>query len=87
MNSKLMLFDESTSTLDPELVGEVLGVMRGLASDEMTMIVATHEMGFAREVADQVTWMPGRSSRAAPRSTCSPTATRPQAGISLPAPR
>lgn len=57
MEPKLMLFDEPTSALDPELVGEVLDVMKGLAQDGMTMIVVTHEMGFAREVADQVTFM------------------------------
>ena len=52
-----MLFDEPTSALDPELVGEVLDVMRALATDGMTMIVVTHEMGFAREVADKVVFM------------------------------
>lgn len=52
-----MLFDEPTSALDPELVGEVLNVMRGLADKGMTMVVVTHEMGFAREVADQVVFM------------------------------
>ena len=52
MEPKLMLFDEPTSALDPELVGEVLDVMRELAEDGMTMIVVTHEMGFAREVGD-----------------------------------
>lgn len=57
MNPKLMLFDEPTSALDPELVGEVLGVMRGLAADGMTMIVVTHEVGFAREVADKAIFM------------------------------
>ncbi|WP_067570561.1 amino acid ABC transporter ATP-binding protein [Nocardia acidivorans] len=57
MDPKLMLFDEPTSALDPELVGEVLGVMRELAADGMTMIVVTHEMGFAREVADQLVFM------------------------------
>jgi polar amino acid transport system ATP-binding protein len=57
MAPKLMLFDEPTSALDPELVGEVLDVMRGLAKDGMTMIVVTHEMGFAREVADTVVFM------------------------------
>ena len=57
MNPKLMLFDEPTSALDPELVGEVLDVMRGLANDGMTMIVVTHEMGFAREAADRVVMM------------------------------
>jgi polar amino acid transport system ATP-binding protein len=57
MDPKLMLFDEPTSALDPELVGEVLDVMRRLAIDGMTMIVVTHEMGFAREVADQMVFM------------------------------
>jgi polar amino acid transport system ATP-binding protein len=57
MEPKLMLFDEPTSALDPELVGEVLDVMRGLAADGMTMVVVTHEMGFAREVADNVAFM------------------------------
>ena len=59
MRPKLMLFDEPTSALDPELVGEVLDVMRDLAADGMTMIVVTHEIGFAREVADTVTFMDG----------------------------
>jgi polar amino acid transport system ATP-binding protein len=59
MKPKLMLFDEPTSALDPELVGEVLKVMRQLAEDGMTMIVVTHEMGFAREVADRVVFMDG----------------------------
>jgi polar amino acid transport system ATP-binding protein len=59
MRPQLMLFDEPTSALDPELVGEVLDVMRGLADDGMTMIVVTHEIGFAREVADTVTFMDG----------------------------
>jgi ABC-type polar amino acid transport system ATPase subunit len=57
MNPKLMLFDEATSALDPELVGDVLRVMRQLASEGMTMIVVTHEMDFAREVADRVVFM------------------------------
>jgi polar amino acid transport system ATP-binding protein len=59
MQPKLMLFDEPTSALDPELVGEVLDVMRGLAQDGMTMVVVTHEMGFAREVGDTVVFMDG----------------------------
>ena len=59
MQPKLMLFDEPTSALDPELVGEVLDVMRELAEDGMTMIVVTHEMGFAREVGDQLVFMDG----------------------------
>jgi polar amino acid transport system ATP-binding protein len=57
MDPKLMLFDEPTSALDPELVGEVLEVMKALARDGMTMVVVTHEMGFAREVADTVVFM------------------------------
>ncbi|MFD6424157.1 amino acid ABC transporter ATP-binding protein [Streptomyces sp. NPDC060198] len=57
MEPKLMLFDEPTSALDPELVGDVLDVMRGLAEDGMTMIVVTHEMGFAREVGDALVFM------------------------------
>ncbi|MBU6348074.1 MAG: amino acid ABC transporter ATP-binding protein, partial [Actinomycetales bacterium] len=57
MDPKLMLFDEPTSALDPELVGEVLDVMRELAQSGMTMIVVTHEMGFAREVADSLVFM------------------------------
>jgi polar amino acid transport system ATP-binding protein len=57
MQPKLMLFDEPTSALDPELVGEVIDVMRRLAKDGMTMIVVTHEMGFARETADRVVMM------------------------------
>jgi polar amino acid transport system ATP-binding protein len=59
MKPEIMLFDEVTSALDPELVGEVLKVMRGLAADGMTMIVVTHEMAFAREVADRVAFMDG----------------------------
>ena len=59
MSPKLMLFDEPTSALDPELVGEVLNVMKKLASEGMTMVVVTHEMGFAREVADQLVFMDG----------------------------
>jgi polar amino acid transport system ATP-binding protein len=59
MDPKLMLFDEPTSALDPELVGEVLDVMRDLARDGMTMVVVTHEMGFARDVSDCVVFMDG----------------------------
>lgn len=59
MQPDIMLFDEPTSALDPELVGEVLNVMKDLAKDGMTMIVVTHEMGFAREVADRVVFMDG----------------------------
>ena len=59
MNPRVMLFDEATSALDPELVRDVLGVMRDLARDGMTMIVVTHEMQFARDVADRVVFMDG----------------------------
>jgi polar amino acid transport system ATP-binding protein len=57
MNPKVMLFDEPTSALDPEMVGEVLDLMRQLADDGMTMVIVTHEMGFAREVATRVIFM------------------------------
>ncbi len=57
MDPKVMLFDEPTSALDPEMVGEVLDVMKQLAKEGMTMVVVTHEMGFAREVADRVMFM------------------------------
>ena len=59
MDPKLMLFDEPTSALDPELVGDVLGAMQQLAQEGMTMIVVTHEMGFAREVGDRLVFMDG----------------------------
>jgi polar amino acid transport system ATP-binding protein len=59
MDPELMLFDEPTSALDPEMVGDVLGVMRKLAREGMTMIIVTHEMGFAREVADRVVFIDG----------------------------
>ena len=59
MNPHVMLFDEATSALDPELVRDVLGVMRDLAREGMTMIVVTHEMQFARDVADRVVFMDG----------------------------
>jgi polar amino acid transport system ATP-binding protein len=59
MNPELMLFDEPTSALDPELVGDVLAVMKDLATEGMTMMVVTHEMGFAREVGDKVVFMDG----------------------------
>lgn len=59
MNPDIMLFDEPTSALDPEMVGEVLAVMKELAADGMTMVVVTHEIGFAREVADRVIFMDG----------------------------
>jgi polar amino acid transport system ATP-binding protein len=57
MRPKVMLFDEPTSALDPEMVGEVLAVMKDLAREGMTMVVVTHEMGFAREVGDRVIFM------------------------------
>jgi ABC-type polar amino acid transport system ATPase subunit len=57
MRPKVMLFDEPTSALDPEMIGEVLDVMKQLARDGMTMVVVTHEMGFAREVGDRVIFM------------------------------
>ena len=59
MNPEVILFDEATSALDPEMVGEVLQIMRKLAEDGMTMVVVTHEMGFAREVGDRVVFMDG----------------------------
>lgn len=59
MNPDIMLFDEPTSALDPEMVGEVLSVMKQLAADGMTMVIVTHEIGFAREVADRVIFMDG----------------------------
>ena len=59
MNPKVMLFDEPTSALDPEMVGEVLDLMKDLANEGMTMVIVTHEMGFAREVADRVLFMDG----------------------------
>lgn len=59
MNPDIMLFDEPTSALDPEMVGDVLSVMQQLAKDGMTMVIVTHEMGFAREVADRVIFMDG----------------------------
>src|SRR5690606_8535373 len=57
MNPKVMLFDEATSALDPEMVGGILELMKNLAREGMTMVVVTHEMGFAREVADRVIFM------------------------------
>ena len=59
MEPRIMLFDEPTSALDPELVGEVLAVMKDLALEGMTMVVVTHQMGFAREVGDRVIFMDG----------------------------
>jgi ABC-type polar amino acid transport system ATPase subunit len=57
MDPDVMLFDEPTSALDPEMIGEVLDVMKGLAKDGMTMVVVTHEMGFAKEVGDRILFM------------------------------
>ena len=69
MNPKIMLFDEPTSALDPEMIGEVLDVMRSLAHQGMTMAVVTHEMGFAREAADRIVFMDeGRIIEDAPAS-------------------
>ena len=59
MDPEVLLFDEPTSALDPELVGDVLEVMKGLAQEGMTMLVVTHEMGFAKDVADRVIFMDG----------------------------
>lgn len=85
MDPKLMLFDEPTSALDPELVGDVLNVMRGLADEGMTMIVVTHELSFAREVSDQVVFMAeGQVVESGPPSRVleSPTEDRTKAFIS-----
>ena len=57
MNPEVMLFDEPTSALDPEMIGEVLDVMKALAKEGMTMVVVTHEMGFAKEVANRIVFM------------------------------
>ena len=71
MKPKIMLFDEPTSALDPELVGEVLGTMKELAREGMTMVVVTHEMGFAREVADWVCFLHGgRIEEILPQGNC-----------------
>ena len=74
MKPEIMLFDEPTSALDPELVSEVLNVMRSLAKEGMTMVCVTHEIGFAREVADQIVFMDGGVvvERAAPTSSTTP---------------
>ena len=85
MRPKLMLFDEPTSALDPELVGEVLAVMKELAHSGMTMMVVTHELGFAREVADRVVFMDhGAIVEAGPASDVLDRAARSaHAGFSL----
>ncbi len=59
MNPQILFFDEPTSALDPELTGEILKVIRGLAAEKMTMVIVTHEMAFARDVADRVIFMDG----------------------------
>ncbi|WP_263498790.1 amino acid ABC transporter ATP-binding protein [Mesorhizobium sp. ESP7-2] len=85
MRPKLLLFDEPTSALDPELVGEVLDVMRSLAREGQTMVVVTHEMGFAREVADKIVFMDGGAIvEAGPPTTLldSPKMPRTQAFLS-----
>ncbi|RVD40080.1 amino acid ABC transporter ATP-binding protein, partial [Mesorhizobium sp. M8A.F.Ca.ET.023.02.2.1] len=79
MKPKVLLFDEPTSALDPELVGEVLQVMRDLAESGMTMVVVTHEIGFAREIGDQLVFMDGGVivERGAPREMiANPTSPR-----------
>ncbi len=85
MSPKLMLFDEPTSALDPELVGEVLEVMKKLAAEGMTMVVVTHEMGFAREVANHLVFMDGAWSWRAghPREVLAQPATRTDEGVSV----
>ena len=85
MEPTLMLFDEPTSALDPELVGEVLDVMKSLASEGMTMIVVTHEIGFAREVCDRVVFMDGGVivEQGEPADALHQPATRPDPNVSL----
>jgi polar amino acid transport system ATP-binding protein len=85
MEPEIMLFDEITSALDPELVGEVLDVLRQLHRDGMTMILATHEMGFARELADKVCFLDaGRILEEGAAGRCLLRAqTRPHAGVSV----
>jgi polar amino acid transport system ATP-binding protein len=81
MDPDVMLFDEPTSALDPEMVGEVLDVMKGLAAEGMTMVVVTHEMGFAREVGDRILFMDdGISPSRAPRTSCLTTPRTPAPG-------
>ena len=83
MDPHVMLFDEATSALDPELVRDVLGVMKGLAKGGMTMIVVTHEMGFARDVADRVIFMDGGYivEQGTPRRGVRPSDVRPHEGL------
>ena len=88
MEPELMLFDEPTSALDPELVGDVLNVMKDLAKSGMTMIVVTHEIGFAREVGDTLTFMDGGVvvESGDPRRADRQPAARPHQGIPQPRP-
>ncbi len=83
MDPKIMLFDEPTSALDPEIVGEVLAVMKDLAAEGMTMVVVTHEMGFAREVSDRVIYMDKGTivETASPASMFTCTGGDPHAGV------
>ena len=84
MKPDVMLFDEPTSALDPEMVGEVLNVMRELAKEHMTMLVVTHEMGFAREVADRVMFLDGGDfvEEARRRNFYNPKSERPRSFLS-----
>ena len=85
MNPKIMLFDEPTSALDPEMIGEVLDVMRSLAHQGMTMAVVTHEMGFAREAADRIVFMDeGRIIEDAPASDFSISRGKKSTGVPEP---
>lgn len=87
MNPDIMLFDEPTSALDPEMVGEVLNLMRSLAKDGMTMVVVTHEIGFAREVADRILFLDqGLSWRKTHRSSSQPPCTRENKGLLIKGP-
>ena len=83
MDPKVMLFDEATSALDPEMIGEVLAVMKQLASEGMTMVVVTHEIGFAREVADRVVFMDDGTSSKKGRRITSSSSPRPRADEAL----
>ena len=85
MQPKLMLFDEPTSALDPELVGDVLDAMRLLAHDGMTMIVVTHEIGFAREVGDTVVFMDAGRRRRVGQARRSARQSKARANPDLPA--
>ena len=80
MEPRVLLFDEPTSALDPELVGEVLRVMQDLAHEGSTMIVVSHEMGFAREAADRVVFLRGRSDPGGGPAGARPGRTRERSG-------